>query len=67
MWSKMRTMAWETASRIVLRNCSKEVGRVSIDVILVKREESMQSNIYLQEVSASHEEQTSPRRILVLF
>ena len=63
----MRTAAQETASQIALRNRSKEVGgKVSIDVILVKGQ-YMQSNTYfLQKVSASHEEQTSPW-ILVLF
>ena len=25
IWGKMRTIAWETAFRIALRNCSKEV------------------------------------------
>ena len=25
-WDKMKTIAWETASLIALRNCSKEVG-----------------------------------------
>ena len=35
----MRTIARETASQIVLRNCSQEVGgKVSIYVILVKGE-----------------------------
>ena len=33
----MRTIAWETASQIALRNCSKEVGqKVSTHGILVK-------------------------------
>ena len=34
----MRTAAWVTAPQIALRNCSKEVGRKSIYVILVKVE-----------------------------
>ena len=39
IWDKMRTIVWETASQIALRNCSKEVrGKVSIYVILVKGE-----------------------------
>ena len=43
-WGKMRTIAWETAFQIALRNCSKEVGgKISIYVILVK-EEYMQSS-----------------------
>ena len=37
IWGKMRTIAWETASQIVLRNYPKKVVRkVSIYVILVK-------------------------------
>ena len=37
IWGKMRTIAWETAFQIALRNCSKEVrGKISIYVILVK-------------------------------
>ena len=57
---KLRTAAWDTAFQIALRNCSKEVGgKVSIYVILVKAE-YMQPNIFLQTVSASHEEQMSP-------
>ena len=27
IWGKMRTIVWETAFQIALRNCSKEVGR----------------------------------------
>ena len=35
----MRTVAWETAFQIALRNCPEEVGeKVSIYVILVKGE-----------------------------
>ena len=31
IWGKMRTIAWETAFQIALRNCSKEVGgKVSV-------------------------------------
>ena len=46
MWGKIRTIAWEIAPHIALRNCSKEVGvKVSIYVILVK-EEYMQSKTY---------------------
>ena len=46
MWSKIRTIAWEIATYIALRNCSKEVRvKVSIYVILVKGE-YMQSKTY---------------------
>lgn len=38
IWGKIRTIAWETASQIALRNCSEEVGRkVNLYVILVKK------------------------------
>ena len=26
IWGKMRTVAWETAPKTALRNCSKEAG-----------------------------------------
>ena len=48
----------ETAPQIALRNCSKEAGKVSTYMILVKGE-YMQSTYFLQ-ISASHEEQSSP-------
>ena len=42
----MRTIAWETASQIALRNCSKrQGGKVSVHVTLVKGE-YMQSSTY---------------------
>ena len=64
----MRTIAWEAAFQIALRNCSKEVGgKVSIYVILVKGEYMQSSTYFLQKVddslvkvTASHEEQMSP-------
>ena len=44
----LRTIAWETASHIALRNCSKEVrGDVSVYVILVKVVLYMQSSTHL--------------------
>ena len=65
----------ETAFQIALRNCSKEVGKkASVYVILVKGEFMQWSTYFLQKISAilvkvtaSHEEQTSPWRILMLF
>ena len=30
IWGKMRTITWETAPQIALRNCSKDVGRKHI-------------------------------------
>ena len=66
----MRTIAWEAAFQIVLRNCSKEVGgKVSIYVVLAKGcGESMQSSthffqkvaVILMKVTTSHKEQMSP-------
>ena len=54
IWSKMGPTAWEIAFQIALRKCSKEVGeKVSIYVILVKREYMWSSTDYLQKVSAS--------------
>ena len=67
---KMRTIAWETAPYIALRNCSKGArgwgGVVSIYVILVMAGACNQVHIFLQKVSASHEKQSSPRKTLVL-
>ena len=52
IWSKMRTIAQETAFQIALTNCSKEVwGKVSIYVILVKGEYMQSSTYFLQKVS----------------
>ena len=49
----MRTIAWETAFQIALRNFSKEVGgKVSIYVIFVKGEYMQSSTYFLQKVSA---------------
>ena len=56
-----------------LRNCSKDAGgKVSIQVILVKGEYN-QAHVFSRPFLlvllsiASHEEQSSPGRILVLF
>ena len=48
IWARMRTVAWETASQIALRNCLEVEGKVSICVILVKGE-YMQSGTYFWE------------------
>ena len=54
IWGKMSPTAWETAFQIALRKCSKEVGeKVSIYMILVKREYMWSSTDFLQKVSAS--------------
>ena len=68
IWGKMKTIARETAIQIALRSYFKEVwGKVSVYVLLVKGEYMQSNKYFLQKVSASHEESTSPRRILVLF
>ena len=57
----MRTTAQEKAFQVALRNCSRAVGgKVSIYVILVKEEYMQSSTCFLQKVSASHMEQSSP-------
>ena len=75
IWGKMKTVAWDTAFQIALRNCSrKAAGKTSIYVIWVKGQYLQSGTYILQKVSASlvkvnarHEEQTSPWRISVLF
>ena len=60
---KMRTVAQEIASQIARRNCSKEVeGKVSVYVVLVKGEHTQSSTFSFvwQNVSASHQKQSSP-------
>ena len=71
----MGTIAREAAFWVVLKNHSKDIGRnVSIDVILVKEEVRPTKDTFLQKVAASflkvsaiRKEQTSPRRIFMLF
>ena len=61
IWGKMRTIAQETAFQIALRNCSKEKGqKVSMYLILVKRDYIQSSTYFLEKVTSSHEEQMSP-------
>ena len=49
----MRTAAWETATQIALRDCSKEVlGKDNIYVILVKGEYMQSSTYFFQKISA---------------
>ena len=60
IWGKMRTIAWETAFQLALRNCFKEVGGRSVYMNFLK-ERYMQSSLYiLQKVPGSLEEQLSP-------
>lgn len=61
-------MAWEAALQIVLENCFKKIREtVSIYVMLVKRGGTGSQAHIWQNVAASHKEQASPCRILVLF
>ena len=61
----MRTMVQETAFKIALRNCSKKLTKVSVDVM--RKYMYSIRYFFLLKVAASHEERSSPRRILVLF
>ena len=61
----MRTIAWETAPQIALRNCSKEVtGKVHIYAILVKGAgvHAIEHILFyfFQNVSAGSKVQSSP-------
>ena len=52
IWGKKRTVAWEIAPQIALRNCSKEVGgKENIYVILVKAEYMQSSPYFFQKIS----------------
>ena len=63
----MRTVAWEIASQIALRNCSEEVvGKVGI-ICDFSEGGTCIKHTCCQRLAASHEEQTSPLIILVLF
>ena len=62
----MRTIAWETAFQIVLRNCSKEAagkGQCGCDFDERGKHAIKHCGIFfffLQKVSASQEKQSSP-------
>ena len=63
----MRTIAWETAFQISLRNCSKEVvGKVSIYVIVVKGE-CMQPSTYLCRRLLLVTSSTHPHEVIQCF
>ena len=49
----MRTIAWEIASQIALRNFSEGVGAVSIYVILVKGDTCNQAHIFCRRLYCS--------------
>ena len=63
----MGTAAWDIAPQIPFRNCSKEAGEGQDIGDLVKMEYVQSSTYFLQKVSASHKEQSSPGKILVFF
>ena len=75
IWCKMRTITWEAAFQIALRNCSGEVGGRSVRMRFWWRGGPWsQAHSFLQKVAAilmkfiaSHEEQIPPWMTLVLF
>ena len=71
---KMRTIAWEIAFQIAPRIYSQEVERKvstcdfgEAGVHAIKHMFLQMLSACLVKVTVSHQEQTSPRRILVLF
>ena len=55
----MRTVTWETAPQIVLRDCTKDIGggeKVNIYKILVKRGLNAIKCLLYKRFSASHED-----------
>ena len=59
--SKRFSRAWETASQITLRNCSKQGdGKVGTYMIPVNGEYMQPNTYFLHKAIASQEEQTSP-------
>ena len=63
----MRTIAWETASQIALRNSSEEVGRNSVLYMILVKGVHAVKHTFLARLAASHKEQMSLLIILVLF
>ena len=69
----MRTTTWETAPQRALRNHSEELGESSVCTGFGEGGACHQARIFaevaasLVKFTASHEEQTSPCVILVLF
>ena len=64
----MRTIAQERASKITLRNCSKEVGGGGQYKYDFSEGGCVQSKAHFwQQVAAGHKEQMSPIMILLLF
>ena len=64
---KMRTIAWETAFQKALRNCPKEAGRGQNTHDSGEVGSTHKHAAFFRKPAASHEEQTSPWRILVLL
>ena len=67
IWGKMRTVAWETAPQIALRDCSKEAVGEGQYMIFMKGEFSAIRHLLYKRFSASHLELMSSWRDLVLF
>ena len=68
IWGKMRTAAWEAASQIALRDCSKvAVGEGQYILCLGEGRLQCHEALILQKVFVGHEDLTSPRRDLVLL
>ena len=71
IWSKMKTLAQETAFQIALRSRSKETraGWGVVQYMCDFGEGGIHAikHIFQRKVSASHQEQTSPQRNLGLF
>ena len=67
IWGKMRTIAWETASQIALRNSSREVGRRSVLHMILVRWVHAAKYTFWQRLTAHCKEQMSQLMILVLF
>ena len=70
----MKTMLGDSISDSSEKMLQRGRGKVSIHAIMVKNEYMQSSTYFLQKVvtsfvkvTASHEEQTSPERILVIF
>ena len=55
IWGQMRSRAWETASQIVLRTCSEEVGRGQY--IHLAKWVCAVKHTFEHKVAASHKEQ----------
>ena len=67
IWGKMRTRAWEETFQRALRNCSKEVAESQYICDFSEGGSTFSHTYILQKDTASHEEQASLGKMLVLF